>query len=139
MHCLNKKMSLVVTVSRALVFSDASLMPQRRLIELVISSYLTGYWRKISLRPLSDCFSPGTKIKSPVYSGIKPFPRNFQFQMVLDRGVFYHPSYLLSILMSYSSGCNHKQLAVTGRTTLLELLVTQMTLSFWLPLPQHCD
>ena len=44
-------MSLVVTVSRALVFSDASLMPQRRLIELVISSYLTGYWRKISLRP----------------------------------------------------------------------------------------
>ena len=32
----------------------------------------------ISIRH-ADCSSPGTKIKSPVYSGIKPFLRNFQF------------------------------------------------------------
>ena len=74
-----------------------------------------------------------------MYSGIKPFLRNFQFRMVSDRGVFYHPSYLLSILMSYWSDYNHKQLAAIGRTILLELLDTLTTLSFWLPLPQHYE
>ena len=65
----------------------ASSMPWRHLIliELVISSYLTGYWRKISLQPLSDCSSPGAKIISP---GIKLFLRNFQFRMAWDWRMF---------------------------------------------------
>ena len=69
----------------------------------------------------------------------KILSEKFQFRMVWDRGLFYHPSYLLFILMNYWSGYNHKQLAIIGHTILLELLDTQMTLSLWLPLPQHYE
>ena len=37
--------------------------PQPQWYQPSTLSYLTGYWRKISLQPLSDCSSPGTKIK----------------------------------------------------------------------------
>ena len=58
--------------------------------------------------------------------------------MVWDRGVFYYPSYLLFILMSYWSGYNPKQLAAIDHTILQELLDVQMTLS-WHLLPQHYE
>ena len=76
-------------------------MPRRHLIESVTSSYLASYLRKIFHLLLLDCFTPGIGIKNPQFSGIKAFQRISQFLMELDKVVFYHPYFLLSMLINY--------------------------------------
>ena len=88
-------MSSVATVLMALMCLVASSMPRRHLIESV-----TKLLEK-NLQLLLDCFSPGIGIKNPQFSEIKLFHRISQFPMELDKVVFYHPYFSLSILMNY--------------------------------------